>query len=157
MLFADWRISALVTIQTGFPFTPELAVNSLNDGGFQLPNRVGNGALPSGQRSYLQWFNTTLDPSAPGDAFQVPQPLQYGNSGFDILRGPSMATVDTALARTFRLSERLRLEVRGEAHNLQNRTNLALPDRYLGVESSGVISHTITPARQIQFGARLAW
>jgi len=61
------------------------------------------------------------------------------------------------LSRTFRLNERMRLELRGEAHNLQNRTNFALPDRYLGVESSGVISHTITPARQVQFGARVAW
>jgi hypothetical protein len=157
MLFANWGIGALIAIQTGFPFTPELAVNSLNDGNFQLPNRTGNGALPSGQRSYLQWFNTTLDPSAAGDAFQVPTLFQSGNSGFDILRGPGLATVDTALSRTFRVNERLRMELRGEAHNLQNRTNLALPDRYLGVESSGVISHTITPARQVQFGARLAW
>jgi Carboxypeptidase regulatory-like domain len=156
-LFANWGVSALVTIQTGFPFTPELAVNSLNNGNYQLPNRVGNGALPSGQRSYLQWFNTTLDPTAPGDAFQVPAPLQYGDSGFDILRGPGLATTDVALSRSFPIHERLRLELRGEAHNLQNRTNLALPDRYLGVESSGVISHTITPARQVQFGARLAW
>jgi hypothetical protein len=157
MLFANWRISALVTIQTGFPFTPELAVNSLNNGGFQLPNRVGNGALPSSDRSYLQWFNTSLDPSAPGDAFQVPALLQYGDSGFGILRGPGLATIDTALSRTFRLRERLRLELRGEAHNLQNRTNLALPERFLGVESSGVVSHTITPARQVQIAARLAW
>jgi hypothetical protein len=157
MLFGNWGISGLVTIQTGFPFTPELAVNSLNTGGFQLPNRVGNGALPSGQRSYTQWFNTTLDPSAPGDAFQVPPLLQYGDSGFDILRGPGLATTDIALARTLHVSERTRLELLGEAHNLQNRTNLALPDRFLGVESSGVISHTITPARQVQFGARLAW
>jgi hypothetical protein len=157
MLFADWRVSGLVTIQTGFPFTPELAVNSLNTGGFQLPNRSGNGALASGQRSYLQWFNTSLDPSTPGDAFQVPALLQYGNSGFDILRGSGLATVDTALSRMFRVNERVRLELRGEAHNLQNRTNLALPDRFLGVESSGVISHTITPARQVQLGARVAW
>jgi len=38
----------LVAIQTGFPFTPELAVNSLSDGGYQLPNRVGSGSLPFG-------------------------------------------------------------------------------------------------------------
>jgi hypothetical protein len=157
MLFADWRVSGLVTIQTGFPFTPELAVNSLNTGGFQLPNRVGNGALSSSQRSYLRWFNTSLDPSTPGDAFQVPALLQYGDSGFDILRGPGLATIDTALSRSFRVNERLRLELRGEAHNLQNRTNLALPDRFLGVESSGVISHTITPARQVEVAARVAW
>ena len=36
----------LITIQSGLPFTPQLAVNSLNNGGFQLPNRVGNGTLP---------------------------------------------------------------------------------------------------------------
>jgi hypothetical protein len=84
-------------------------------------------------------------------------PLQYGDSGFDILRGPGLATTDVALARTFPSREGLRLQLRAEAHNLQNRTNLALPDRYLGAESSGVISHTITPARQVQFGARLAW
>jgi hypothetical protein len=156
-LFGNWSISALATIQTGFPFTPELAVNNLNNGNYQLPNRVGDGALPSGQRSYLQWFNTTLNPSAPVDAFQVPAPLQYGDSGYDILRGPGLATTDVALARTFAIHERLRLQLRAEAHNLQNRTNLALPDRYLGVESSGVISHTITPARQVQVGARLAW
>jgi hypothetical protein len=113
--------------------------------------------LASSERSYLQWFNTALDPSTPGGAFQVPALLQYGNSGFDILRGPGLATVDTALSRTFRLRQRLHLELRAEAHNLQNRTNLALPDRFLGVESSGVISHTITPARQVQIAARLAW
>ncbi len=157
MLFGNWSISGLATIQTGFPFTPEMAVNSLNNENYQLPNRVGNGALPSGRRSYLEWFNTTLNPSTPSHAFQVPALLQYGDSGFDILRGPGLATTDIALARAFPIHERLRLELRAEAHNLQNRTNLALPDRFLGVESSGVISHTLAPARQVQFGARLAW
>ena len=157
MLFADWRIAALVTIQTGFPFTPELAVNSLNNGGFQLPDRVGGGALPASERSYLHWFNTSLDPSSPCDAFEIPPLFQYGDSGFDILRGPGLATADTALARTFQVRERLRLEFRMEAHNLLNTANFALPDRMLGVESSGAISHTITAARQVQLAARLAW
>ena len=53
--------------------------------------------------------------------------------------------------------ERLRLEFRMEAHNLLNTANFALPDRMLGVESSGAISHTITAARQVQLAARLAW
>jgi hypothetical protein len=151
----DWRASALVTLQTGFPFTPELAVNSLNNGGFQLPNRAGSGALPAGQRSYLNWFDSSLGAAA--NAFQVPALYQYGNSGFDILRGPGLANLDAAVSRTFRLREKLRLETRLAAANLLNRTNFALPNRFLGVESSGVISHTVTPARQLQLSVRVAW
>jgi hypothetical protein len=151
----DWRASTIVTLQTGFPFTPELAVNSLNNGGFQLPNRTGNGDLPANQRSYLNWFDSSLGVAS--SAFQVPALYQYGNSGFDILRGPGMANMDAALSRTFRLRDTLHLETRAAATNLLNRTNFALPDRFLGVESSGVISHTVTPARQLQLAIRVAW
>jgi len=151
----DWRLSAMVTLQTGFPFTPELAVNSLNNGGFQLPNRAGNGALPADQRSYLNWFDTAL--GAADSAFQVPALYQYGNSGFDILRGPGLAATDAAVSRSFRLRESLRLETRLAATNLLNAVNFALPNRFLGVESSGVISHTVIPARQLQLVVRLAW
>ena len=151
----DWRASAMITLQTGFPFTPELAVNSLNNGGFQLPNRTGNGALPAGQRSYLDWFNSSL--GAANSAFQVPALYHYGDSGFDILRGPGLANLDAALSRSFRLRDSLHLETRLAATNLLNRANFALPNRYLGVESSGVISHTVTPARQLQLSVRVAW
>ena len=57
----EWRMGTLITIQSGLPFTPQLAVNSLNNGGFQLPNRVGSGALPASQQSYLRWFDTSLN------------------------------------------------------------------------------------------------
>ncbi len=151
----DWRASAIVTIQTGFPFTPELAVNSLNNGGFQLPNRTGSGALPASQRSYLNWFHSSLGEA--DSAFQVPALYQYGNSGFDILHGPGLATADAAVSRSFRLSDRLRLETRVSATNLLNDVNFALPKRFLGVESSGVISHTVTVSRQAQLAVRVAW
>ena len=153
----NWRASTVVTAQTGFPFTPQLAVNSLNNGGYQLPDRLGAGSLPAGQRSYLQWFNTSLNPADPNRAFAVPVVYQYGNSGFDILRGPGLTTVDASLARSFSLTERLRLETRVDAFNFLNQANFALPNRILGVESAGVISHTSTPARQIQLLARIDW
>jgi hypothetical protein len=150
----DWQLDALVTAQTGFPITPELATNSLNNGGFQLPNRVSSGALPSDQQSYLHWFDTTVGPSGP---FSQPALYEYGNSGFGIVRGPGLATTDLALHRLFALREQFKLQVRIEAANLLNNVNFGLPDRYLGVESSGVISHTVTPARQFQTILRLTW
>ena len=154
---ANWRVATVVTAQSGLPFTPQLAINSLNDGGYQLPDRMANGALPSNQRSYLGWFNSSLNPADPNRAFAVPAIYQYGNSGFDILRGPGLTTADVSLARSFAVRERLRLQTRIEAFNFLNQTNFALPNRILGVESSGVISHTSTPARQMQIVVRLEW
>ena len=156
-VLSDWRVSSVVTLQTGFPFTPELAINGLNNGGFQLPDRAGDGSLPSDQRSYLHWFNTTLNRADPTHAFETPPLYQYGNSGFNIVRGPGLATVDGALDRSFALSGRLRLRARVEAFNLLNRTNFALPNRILGLESSGAINHTSTASRQFQLAAKLEW
>ena len=154
---ADWRASTVITLQTGFPFTPELATNSLNNGGYQLPDRVGGGSLPPDRRSYLNWFNTGLGPAFPNSAFLMPALYQYGNSGFDILRGPGLANVDAMLSRSFALRERLFLRPSIEASNLFNRANFALPERILGVESAGVISHTITPARRLQIAMTVSW
>lgn len=156
-VLTNWRVYAIATAQTGLPFTPELSTNSLNDGGFQLPDRVGNGALPADGRSYLRWFNTSLNPNDPARAFQIPNLYRFGNSGFDILRGPGMVNVDAALARRIPIRERLWLDLRVEAFNLLNRTNFALPNRILGTESTGVINHTATPARQLQLTARVEW
>ena len=156
-LFGDWRIDTLATLQSGFPFTPQLAINGLNNGGYQLPDRVASGALPANLRSVTQWFNTSLNASSPATAFLVPALFTYGDSGYDILRGPGLATMDVSLGRTFNIRERLRLQTRFEVRNLLNTTNLALPNAILGVDTSGVISHTVTPSRDLQIVARLNW
>lgn len=154
LIVANWRINALVTLQSGLPFTPQLATNTLNDGGYQLPDRVGNGALTSG-RSYQQWFDTAL--TGPDAAFVIPPLYAYGNSGSDILRGPTLTTVDLALSRTFPMGRRARLTLRLDGYNVLNRANLGLPNRILGVDDAGYIDHTITPARTAQIAARVDW
>lgn len=156
-IFGNWRLAAAVTVQSGLPFTPWLATNDLDNDGYQLPNRVGSGALPGDLRSPMQWFNTSLHPGAPGTAFVIPPLFQFGNSGFDILRGPRLATVDAALSRTFPVGERVHIQTRVEAYNLFNRANFALPNPILDLDSSGVISHTITPSRSLRLVAKLDW
>ncbi len=153
----NWRVDATATLQTGFPFTPELAINSLNNGGILLPDRVGDGSLPSGQRTVERWFNTSLNPSDPAHAFQMPLLYVYGNSGFNVVRGPGLAVVDAALSRSFRVRESGRLETRVEFFNLLNRANFALPDRILGLPTSGSINHTAAPGRRAQAAIRLEW
>jgi hypothetical protein len=153
----EWRASTIITAQTGLPFTPELAVNSLSNGGFQLPDRSGSGALPAAQRSYRHWFNTSLNPADPNHAFEIPGLYRYGNSGFDILRGPGLATADISLSKSHPIRDNLRFQVGFEVFNFLNRPNFALPNRILGVESSGAISHTVTPSRNFQFSTRIEW
>jgi hypothetical protein len=156
-LVSRWDISTQIMMQTGLPFTPQLAVNSLSDGGYQLPDRIGSGELPSDQHSYLRWFNTSLSPTDPNRAFQIPALFHYGTSGLNILRGPGLATVDATLARTFRLHEGLQLQAGAQAFNLLNRANFALPNRILDVPTAGVINHTIQTSRQFRLVAALQW
>ena len=64
-----------------------------------------------------------FDPSA----FAVPGLYQFGNSGRNILRGPAFSSADWALAKSFLFTEAARLELRWEAFNTFNSTNLANP------------------------------
>ena len=62
-------------------------------------------------------------------AFQVQPNYTYGNSGRNILFGPSQTNLDFSLAKAFRLSERFRLQFRAEAFNASNTPGFGLPGR----------------------------
>ena len=120
-----------------------------------MPNRIGNGALPDSQRTIQQWFNTSINPGDPNRAFSVPGAYIFGNSGYNILRGPGLQTVDLALHKNIPLTERVKLQLRGEGFNILNRANFALPNINLGAAAGGSIASTITTSRQIQVVAKV--
>jgi len=149
-LIGGWQLNTITTLQGGFPFTPTLAANGLNNGNWQLPNRVGNGAIPAAERRPQRWFNTSIDPRDSGRAFEAPAPFQFGNSGINILRGPGLATVDFSLFKNIPVRERMKVQLRMEAFNFFNRANFALPIFNLGLATAGTINQTVTTSRQIQ-------
>ena len=59
------------------------------------PNRIASGALPSGQQSINEWFNTA--------AFVIPSTPEYGNAGRNILRAPGLNDIDLAMSKSFPL------------------------------------------------------
>ena len=95
-----------------------------------------------------QWFNTT--------AFAQPGAYTLGNGGIGIIRGPGLINIDTSLLRNFKITEKVRLEFRGEFFNVLNHTNLSNPATVYGAAAFGTIS-SAGPARQIEVGARLAF
>jgi hypothetical protein len=149
-IIGGWQLNTIVTLQSGPPFTPALAANGLNNGNFQLPNRIGNGALSDNQRTVQRWFNTSIDPNDPNRAFSNPGQYIFGNSGYNILRGPGLQTVDFAIHKNIPLGEKVKLQIRGEGFNILNNSNYALPNFNLGTAAGGSIASTITSSRQIQ-------
>jgi hypothetical protein len=162
-LVSGWSVNSIVTIQSGFPFTPQLSYNPSNNGDTRNPvrpfvNPAFTGPVILGKPS--QWFNPKafLAPPA-GSGF-------YGNLGRDTLIGPGLATWDFSAFKTTTLRERLALQFRAEMFNLLNRANFNTPNLITFTSSSsgtkvsgtaGAITSTSTTSRQIQFGLKLIW
>jgi hypothetical protein len=142
-----WLLAGIFSAQSGLWFTPVESVDSSNTGTTAHPNRVGNGNLPSSQRSITHWFDTS--------AFTTPAQYTFGNSGRDILTGPGFHNIDFGLSRLINITERAHLEIRAEAFNLFNTPQFGLPNATLGQSTTAVISSVTNPQRQIQLAARI--
>jgi hypothetical protein len=74
----------------------------------------------------------------------------------NILRGDGLVNFDFSILRNFALSERVRLQFRGELFNALNHANFGLPGRTLGNADFGIVD-TAAPARRVQLGLRLTF
>jgi hypothetical protein len=161
-LLGGWTLNSIVTIQGGFPFSPQLSYNPSNNGDTRNPvrpfaNPDFHGSVILG--SPAKWF----DPSA----FLAPANTAtnggfYGNVGRDTLIGPGLGTWDFSVLKVTRISERLNLQFRAELFNLLNRANFNLPNAVVFTPSgvsptAGAITSTATTSRQVQFGLKLLW
>jgi hypothetical protein len=154
---SGWSLASIVTIQGGFPFTPQLSYNPSNNGDTRNPvrpfiNPSFTGPVITGNTS--QWFNPTAFLEPPNNSGF------YGNLGRDALIGPGLATWDFSVLKDTRIRESLNLQFRAEIFNLLNRANFNTPNPIVftptGVSlSAGVITGTATTSRQVQFGLKL--
>jgi hypothetical protein len=149
-LLAGWRANAVLTAQSGAPFTVNLGVDQANIGAgpAQRPDQVRNPNLPGGERTPERWFDTA--------AFALPAPFTFGTAPRNSVVGPGFANVDFALAKTWALGPATEVEFRWEVFNLFNRANFDLPSRIFGTPNFGRIFSAKNP-REMQFGARLAF
>jgi len=148
----DWQINGITVAQSGMPFTPVVATNRTNagPGGAIRPDRIGSGELGAGQ-SIDHWFDVSafLPQGAGGTS-----PYHFGNSGRNILRGPSLVNFDVSISKSFAISEGAALEFRSEFFNLFNHPNFGLPIASIDTPQAGAIRLARAP-RQIQFGLKL--
>jgi len=158
-LLGNWQLSAIQTLQSGLPFTPQLSYNPSNDGDTRNPVRPSFNPNFIGrviQGGPSQYFNP--------DAFVQPLAGTYGNVGRNILQGPALAETDLSLTKKFVFSERWSMQFRSECFNVFNHTNFNAPNPVVFASATGgpsptagVITATSTTSRQIQFGLKLMW
>ena len=156
-LISGWTANTIVTLQGGFPFTPQLSYNPSNTGDTKNPVRPfvnPNFSGPVILGNPNQYFNPLAFLAPPNNSgFD-------GNLGRDTLQGPSLATWDFSLLKDTPIRERMRLQFRAEFFNILNHANFNTPNAVVFTPSgvsptAGVITSTSTTSRQIQFGLKL--
>ena len=150
-----WQLNSIVTLLSGFPFTPVIGTNRSGDGDTRNPDRPSlkpsfSGPIVLGQVN--QWFNP--------NAFVLPAAGTYGNLGRGDFSGPGLADMDVSLFKNTALSERTSLQFRAEFFNVLNHPNLGTPNATVFSSgavnaSAGLITTLATSPRQIQFGLKL--
>ena len=110
-LLKQWTIASLFTAGTGLPQTP-IYVAVVPGTGFAdtiRPNRT-TAPLYTGPAGY----------SLNANAYAAPSSGQWGSAGRYSIEGPDNVSLDSSLARSFRLRDPMNLDVRLDATNLLN-------------------------------------
>lgn len=153
-LTRNWLSSVVYQAQSGWPFTISVFGDTANAGTVVGENPIranltGKPIFGHGTRNATTWLNPA--------AFTTPPAYTYGNVGRNSVYGPSLQTLDFALSRAFKLSEKGQFEGRAEFFNALNHTNLDIPNRFVNTSSFGSITDAATPGREIQMSARLSF
>jgi hypothetical protein len=156
-LLSDWKVSGMLTIQSARPFD----IFGTGDPLAGIPGAradligVGNPIL-SGGRSKGEKIEAYFDKTR----FRNTAPNTIGTLGRNILKGPGLANLDLAMAKGFRmpfLGEGGLAQVRFEAFNAPNRTNLGLPVTGITNPNFGRILGTGTDSRILQLAVKIAF
>jgi hypothetical protein len=139
-----WVVSSITRLRTGSPFS--VAFTSSRAGWASgRADRIGDGKVDDPSRD--RWFDAS--------AFVVPSPFTYGNSGRNILFAPGRIDIDVALFKSVDLRENVHLQLRGEAFNAPNHSNLAAPGANISVPTQVGRVLSVIGGRQLQVGAKL--
>ena len=157
-LARNWQLSAITTWSTGTPFT----VYDSRNVSLQAPIPPVAGVFSSrpdalvdanaGPHSAERWVSASsfrrLDAATEAGHF--------GNLGRNSVRGPGRFVLDLSLVRALALREHLNLQMRLEAFNLTNHTNLGVPVNDMVSPNFGRILEA-SPARLFQAALKLTF
>jgi hypothetical protein len=155
-VLGGWELNTINTAHTGTPlnvyYTPSTAnavsglSNDYRGEPFLRPNVSGSATSQSASQMINNYFA--------GYTFTTPPVTDpFGDLGRNAFTAPSFEQWDFSANKSFRITERARLQFRSEFFNVTNHTNFGIPNTTTTSTSFGQI-RTTYPARQIQFALK---
>ncbi len=175
-IFDGWQSNGIVTLRTGFPMTVTQGAITNTANVTIRPDRIADGSISN--PTVNQWYNPDAFRIVSCQNTAIPEICKYGNSALGILEGPGFKNVDFSLFKNFKITERFRIQFRGEMYNIFNTPQFARPNGTLNtgggflptrnasggldyptqaniVRGPGAITSLVAPMRQIQFGLKV--
>ena len=144
-MLKEWTVSTQITAGTGLPETP-LYLATVPGTGFTgtiRPNLTGASMTQAPAGYFLN-----------DAAYAAPPAGQWGTARRDSITGPNQFTLNSSLARTFRLQSRFNLDVRVDATNTLNHGVFTAWNTTVNSTTFGLPA-TVNPMRSMQITARL--
>jgi len=140
----NWNITWISTFRGGQYFTPSFSgsdpSNTNTIGG--IPDRICNGNLGRDKRSSTHWFDASC--------FAVPQQGHFGNSGANIIEGPTFNVSSMTLAKDIPVTERVRTNVSAMFMDIFNTPTYAFP--YSNISVPTQVGRVYAPLGGINVG-----
>jgi hypothetical protein len=150
LLLANWQIGGLLSARSGDPIN----VTQGSAARDSRPDALGGSPYLDNYQSTLQFLNSAAFAKIP----LIPASgatARFGNIGRNAFWAPGAWTLDLALSKTLAFTERLQLQVRADAFNALNHTNLSGVSTDINAGNFGRL--TRAEARVVQFNARLTF
>jgi hypothetical protein len=177
-IVSGWQFSGITDFQNGQPFSVSYSAGGSPSGQVSgRANRVPGVALYPAVKSKAQWFNPAAFTAPPcytntglsgtcSAAFVTAAAGatvydSFGNSGYNMLRGPRFQDWDMNLQKNILFKERYNIQLRADSFNVFNHPNLGTPNANISSGNVGTITGVSgTPtyeARTVEFAVKFSF
>ena len=148
-----WQISGVISLQSGLPAN---ITNAASGNTYDRPDAAGISPYVSGYQSGVhQYLNPAAFVAIPLGSKSNEQ-IRPGNLGNDAIRLPGLVNLDATIAKSFNVTERIRMQFRADTFNTLNHTNLTMLVTTIN-NTSTFGQLTQATARTMQLGLRLSF
>jgi hypothetical protein len=153
LVAGGWMLSTFQTFQAGFPLAFSLSRCAAGSNSCR-PTAAGNPAQgvsgPIVDR-LGNYFNTA--------AFAQTPDFTYGNVSpmIGAVRSPGMNNVNVTLSKSFRVTERAKVDFRASTFNFLNHPVFAAPNTTFGQANFGKVANQANLNRQMEFAAKIVF
>jgi hypothetical protein len=152
-IVGGWQLNGILTLMTGTPMTFGANGNSLNTpGAAQTADQVAPVTILHGvntpSKGGSPWFSQS--------SFAQPTGVRFGSSGRNTLSGPNFFNADASLFKLISFTERIKMELRGEAFGVTNTPQFNNPTTDVSNSNYGYITGA-GGGRGMQLGAKISF